>query len=77
MTVRRAFKDAQDDVDEAGATVLVGQVLFKAAAWSLRGTTGFDLQTLVQLLFNPYLLLSLAICGAAIFFWVLYSETPN
>ena len=48
-----------------------GQVLFKAAAQSIKGPVGFDAHTLVQLLTNPYLLLSFAIYGFAALFWVL------
>ena len=48
-----------------------GQILFKLAAQSMRGQVGFDLQTLLQLVLNPYLLLSLAIYGCATLFWVL------
>lgn len=48
-----------------------GQILFKAAAQSIKGSVGFDLQTLLQLVSNPYLLLSLAIYGLAALFWVL------
>ena len=48
-----------------------GQVLFKAAAQSIKGPVGFDAHTLVQLLTNPYLLLSFAIYAFAALFWVL------
>ena len=48
-----------------------GQVLFKAAAQSIKGSVGFDVPTLQQLVLNPYLLLSLAIYGVATLFWVL------
>lgn len=48
-----------------------GQVLFKAAAQSIKGPVGFDLQTLHQLVLNPYLLLGLAIYGVATVYWVL------
>jgi drug/metabolite transporter (DMT)-like permease len=48
-----------------------GQILFKMAAQSIRGPIGFDLQTLLQLVLNPYLLLSLAIYACATLFWVL------
>jgi undecaprenyl phosphate-alpha-L-ara4N flippase subunit ArnE len=54
----------------AGALVC-GQILFKAAAQSIKGPIGFDAQTLFQLVTNPYLLLSLAIYGVAALFWVL------
>ena len=47
-----------------------GQVLFKAAAQSLKGHAGFDLQTLAQLLLNPYFLLSVAIYAANAVLWV-------
>jgi drug/metabolite transporter (DMT)-like permease len=47
-----------------------GQVLFKAAAQSIKGPVGFDLPTLGQLAFNPYLLLSFAIYGVATILWV-------
>ena len=48
-----------------------GQILFKAAAQSIKGPVGFDVPTLIQLVTNPYLLLSLAIYGFAALFWVL------
>ena len=48
-----------------------GQILFKAAAQSLRGPIGFDSQTLFQLISNPFLLLSLAIYAFAALYWVL------
>jgi hypothetical protein len=48
-----------------------GQVLFKAAAQSIKGPVGFDAHTLAQILTNPYLLLSLAIYGVVALFWVL------
>jgi multidrug transporter EmrE-like cation transporter len=48
-----------------------GQILFKAAAQSIRGPVGFDIQTLLHLASNPYLLLSLVIYGLAALFWVL------
>lgn len=48
-----------------------GQVFFKAAAQSIKGPVGFDTHTLVQLLTNPYFLLSLAIYGFAALYWVL------
>lgn len=48
-----------------------GQVLFKTAAQSIKGPVGFDLPTLMQLLFNPYLLVSLAVYAIATIFWVL------
>jgi undecaprenyl phosphate-alpha-L-ara4N flippase subunit ArnE len=54
----------------AGALVC-GQILFKAAAQSIKGPIGFDAQTLFQLVTNPYLLLSLGIYGVAALFWVL------
>ena len=48
-----------------------GQILFKAAAQSITGEVGFDRQTLLQLVLNRYLILSLAIYGCATLFWVL------
>ena len=48
-----------------------GQVLFKAAAQSIKGPVGFDLPTLIQLLFNPYLLVGVAVYAIATIFWVL------
>ena len=48
-----------------------GQIFFKAAAQSIKGPIGFDAHTLIQLLTNPYFLLSLAIYGFAALFWVL------
>ncbi len=54
------------------ATMLAcGQVLFKVAAQSIKGPIGFNFQTALQLVLNPYLLLSLAIYGAATLSWVL------
>jgi multidrug transporter EmrE-like cation transporter len=48
-----------------------GQVLFKAAAQSIRGPIGFDAQTVFQLLSNPFLLLGLALYAFAALYWVL------
>jgi undecaprenyl phosphate-alpha-L-ara4N flippase subunit ArnE len=48
-----------------------GQVLFKAAAQSIRGPIGFDAQTVFQLLYNPFLLLGLVLYAFAAFYWVL------
>jgi hypothetical protein len=49
-----------------------GQVLFKAAAESIKGNVvGFDVQTLLKLAFNSYLLLGLAIYAASTLLWVL------
>jgi drug/metabolite transporter (DMT)-like permease len=48
-----------------------GQILFKAAAQSIKGPIGFDAQTLFQLVSNPYLLLGLAVYGFAALYWVL------
>ncbi len=48
-----------------------GQILFKAAAQSIKSPIGFDAQTLFQLASNPFLLLSLAIYFAAALYWVL------
>jgi hypothetical protein len=45
-----------------------GQILFKAAAQSIKGPIGFDAQTLFQLVSNPYLL---AVYGFAALYWVL------
>jgi hypothetical protein len=48
------------------ATMLAcGQVMFKAAAQSIKGPVGFDFHTVLQLVLNPYLLLSLAIYTVA------------
>ena len=63
--------------EKIGALVLFaialacGQILFKAAAQSIKGPIGFDAQTLAQLILNPYLLLSLAIYAFAALYWVL------
>jgi len=48
-----------------------GQILFKAAAQSIKGPIGFDAQTLFHLASNPYLLLGLAVYGFAALYWVL------
>ena len=48
-----------------------GQVMFKAAAQSIKGPIGFDLHTILQFVFNPYLLLSITIYGIATLLWVL------
>jgi drug/metabolite transporter (DMT)-like permease len=48
-----------------------GQILFKAAAQSLKGPIGFDAQSLFQLVLNPFLLLGLAIYALAAVYWVL------
>jgi len=48
-----------------------GQILFKAAAQSIKGPIGFDAQTLFQFLSNPFLLLGLALYAFAAFYWVL------
>jgi drug/metabolite transporter (DMT)-like permease len=48
-----------------------GQILFKAAAQSIKGPIGFDLQSLLKIASNPNLLLGLAIYGLATVFWVL------
>jgi drug/metabolite transporter (DMT)-like permease len=48
-----------------------GQILFKAAAQSIKGPIGFDAQTLFQLLSNRFLLLGLAIYVFAALYWVL------
>jgi multidrug transporter EmrE-like cation transporter len=48
-----------------------GQILFKAAAQSIKGPIGFDAQTIFQLVSNPYLLLGLAVYGIAALYWVL------
>ena len=54
------------------ATMLAcGQVLFKVAAQSIKGPIGFNFQTALQFVLNPYLLLSLAIYGIATLSWVL------
>lgn len=49
----------------------VGQVLFKIAAQHIKGPIGFDSHTLGQLIFNPYLLLSLALYAVTTLYWVL------
>lgn len=48
-----------------------GQIIFKAAAQSIKGPVGFDAQTLFQLISNPLLLLGLAIYAFAALYWVL------
>jgi multidrug transporter EmrE-like cation transporter len=48
-----------------------GQILFKAAAQSIKGPIGFDAQSLFQLAFNPFFLLGLAIYAFAALYWVL------
>jgi drug/metabolite transporter (DMT)-like permease len=48
-----------------------GQVSFKAAAQSIKGPVGLDFQTMLQIVLNPYLLLSLTLYGIATVFWVL------
>jgi hypothetical protein len=48
-----------------------GQILFKAAAQSLKGPIGFDTQTVFQLVTNPYLVLGLTVYGFATLYWVL------
>ncbi len=48
-----------------------GQVMFKAAAQSIKGPVGLDFHTILQFVFNPYLLLSLTIYGIATILWVL------
>jgi multidrug transporter EmrE-like cation transporter len=53
-----------------------GQILFKAAAQSIKGPVGADLRTLQQLILNPYLL-GLAIYGAATLYWVLLLRTTD
>jgi drug/metabolite transporter (DMT)-like permease len=54
------------------ATMLAcGQVMFKFAAQWIRGPIGFNFQTVLQFVLNPYLLLSLAIYGIATLSWVL------
>jgi drug/metabolite transporter (DMT)-like permease len=47
-----------------------GQVLFKAAAQSVKGPMGVDLRTALQLATNSYLLLGLVIYGAATVLWI-------
>jgi drug/metabolite transporter (DMT)-like permease len=50
----------------------LGQVLFKAAAESIKGTViDFDLQTLLKLVSNSYLLLGLVIYSASTLLWIL------
>jgi len=48
-----------------------GQILFKAAAQSIKGPISFDAQSLFQLAFNPFFLLGLAIYTFAALYWVL------
>jgi drug/metabolite transporter (DMT)-like permease len=48
-----------------------GQILFKAAAQSMKEPIGIDVQTIFQLVSNPYLLLGLAVYGFAALYWVL------
>jgi multidrug transporter EmrE-like cation transporter len=48
-----------------------GQILFKLAAQSIREPLTLSLHSIVQLAFNPYLLISLAVYGAATIMWVL------
>ena len=48
-----------------------GQILFKAAAQSIKGPVSFDAQTILQLISSPYFLLALAVYGSAALFWVL------
>jgi len=63
--------------EKLGALVLFavalacGQILFKAAAQSIKAPDGFDAQTLLQLVFNPFFVLGLAIYGLAALYWVL------
>ena len=47
-----------------------GQVLFKAAAQSVKGPMGIDFRTVLQLATNAYFLLALVIYGAATVLWV-------
>lgn len=51
--------------------LVCGQILFKAAAQSIKGPIGFDGQTVFQLVSNPYFLLGVAIYGLAALYWVL------
>jgi drug/metabolite transporter (DMT)-like permease len=48
-----------------------GQVLFKTVARSIKGSVGFDFSTVLQIVLNPYLLLSLVLYGIATIIWVL------
>ena len=48
-----------------------GQILFKAAAQSIRGPSGFDTQTILQLVSNPFFLLGLGVYGFTALYWVL------
>src|SRR4051812_13253932 len=63
--------------DKLGALILFavalacGQLLFKAASQSIRGPLHFDFATLFSIIFNPYVLLALAIYGSTTIFWVL------
>jgi small multidrug resistance pump len=52
-----------------------GQILFKAAAQSIKGPIGFDAQTFLQLLSNPWFLLGLGVYGFAALYWVLLLRT--
>jgi hypothetical protein len=45
-----------------------GQVSFKAAAQSIKGPVGLDFQTMLQIVLNPHLLLSLTLYGIATVF---------
>src|SRR3979409_2403249 len=60
------------------ATMLAcGQVLFKFAAQWIRGPIGFNFQTVLQFVLNPYLLLSLAVYGIATLSWVLLLKNTD
>jgi drug/metabolite transporter (DMT)-like permease len=48
-----------------------GQILFKLAAQSIKGPLNFDVQSLLQIAVNPYLLLGVTIYGFATLWWVL------
>jgi drug/metabolite transporter (DMT)-like permease len=48
-----------------------GQLLFKVAAQTIKGPIAPNLHSIVQLVFNPYLVTSLAIYGVATILWVL------
>ena len=53
------------------AMLAAGQVLFKIAAQSIKEPTALNLQAILQLALNPYLLTSLSIYAIATLAWVL------
>jgi drug/metabolite transporter (DMT)-like permease len=48
-----------------------GQILFKAAAQAIKTPVGFDAQTILELVSNPYFLVGIAVYGLAALYWVL------